>query len=520
MYEPLSDSLKKIAHGTGIAMVGMFLGLVLQFIARLIIARYGLEANYGIFSLALVVLTFATMLACLGLNQGAVRYIAYFRGKGQTAKVHGTTSASLQLATVASIIVGIAIFFSAEAIALNIFHTPDLVSPLRIFAIGIPFFTLINIFAAIFLGFDRVEAQAYFQFILLNILFVLFLSVVILLDLPFITVFYTYLAALILTFIALGIYTIKKLPQPIIFTTGKVDVSVRKELLFFSLPLLGTAMFTMMIFWMDTLMLGYFKVPEVVGLYNAACPLAQFISQPLAAMLLIYTPVATSLYSQNLMAELRRNYTISIKWVVSLTLPIFLVLCLFPEAVLNLLFGSAYITAAPALRILSIGFIIHNLFGPRDSILVALGHPRFIMWSVLAGAIINVALNIILIPPLGIVGAAIASVVSLILIDAILTARVYSLCRAQPLSKNLLKPLMASVVLALLFQFVIGSFVTVSLWMLPLLFVLYYVIYGIAVVFTRSFDREDIALLLEIEKRGGIKAEPIKRILRRVSNYK
>jgi O-antigen/teichoic acid export membrane protein len=516
LYEPLSDSLKKITHGAGIAVVGIFLGLLLGFIARLIIAKYALEANYGIFSLALVVLNFSMILASLGLQQGATRYIAYFRSKEETAGVRGTISASLQLAAAASIIIGIAIFFSAEAIALNIFHASDLALPLRIFAIGIPFFTLINILAAIFLGFDNVEPQTYFQSILLNILFLLFLLAVILLDLPFIAVFYAYLSALILTFVALVLYTVRKLPQPITFTDSKrANFSGRKELLFFSLPLLGTAIFTMILFSMDTLMLGYFKVPEVVGLYNAAYPLAQFISHPLAAMLLIYTPVATGLYSQNLMAELRRNYTILTKWVVSLTLPIFLVLCLFPEAVLNLLFGSAYIAAAPALRILSLGFIILNVFGPCGATLVALGHPRFIMWSALAAAIINVALNIVLIPPLSIVGAAIASAVSLILVDIILTIKVYSLCRAQPLSKNLLKPVIVSIILVFLFQFTIGSFVNVTSWMLPLLFILYYVIYGIATVLTQSFDQEDIALLLEIEKRSGINAEPIKRILRR-----
>ena len=111
MTEPLNDSLKKIARGAGITMVGTVIGLLFGFIARLIIARYGLEANYGIFSLALVVLTFATMLACLGLQQGATRYIAYFRGKEETAKARGTIAVSLQLATAASIIILISRFF-------------------------------------------------------------------------------------------------------------------------------------------------------------------------------------------------------------------------------------------------------------------------------------------------------------------------------------------------------------------------------------------------------------------------
>jgi O-antigen/teichoic acid export membrane protein len=81
MAEPLGDSLKKITRGAGIAMAGMFFGLLLQFIAR-----YGLQANYGIFSLALAILTFATMLACLGLHEGATRCIAYFRGREETLK--------------------------------------------------------------------------------------------------------------------------------------------------------------------------------------------------------------------------------------------------------------------------------------------------------------------------------------------------------------------------------------------------------------------------------------------------
>jgi O-antigen/teichoic acid export membrane protein len=137
------------------------------------------------------------------------------------------------------------------------------------------------------------------------------------------------------------------------------------------------------------------------------------------------------------------------------------------------------------------------------------------MCVTLIAAIVNVLLNIILIPPLGIVGAAVASAVSLILAGIILSLKLYLSWHIQPLSKNLLKPLIASIALALLFRFTIGSFIDVTLWMLPLLFILYYVIYGVVTVLTRSFDQEDIFLLLEIEKRSGINAAPIKKILSR-----
>ena len=515
MLEPLSASLKIIARGTGIALIGTFISLLLGFIIRLTIARYGSEADYGVYSLALMAFIFVTVLACLGLHEGTARYIAYFRSRKDLAKVRGTIAISLKLATVASIIISVALFLSAEAIASNIFHAPDSALALKIFACGVPFLTLINVLVAVFRGFDKVEPFAYFYLILLNVIFLLLLSAVALFNRPFIAVFYAYVAALILTFVALVIYTVKKLPLAVKFSGEEVDSSIRKELLLFSLPVLGSSVISVTIVWAATLILGYLGTPELVGLYNAAYPLSEFISTPLTALVLIYTPVAAGLYSQNMIAELRRNYTILTKWIVSLTLPVFLVLCLFPEAVLGIFFGQPYVAAAPALRILSLSFIIRNLLGPNGNTLLAVGKSRFIMCVTLIAAIVNVLLNIILIPPLGIVGAAIASAVSLIIAGIILSLKLYLSWHIQPLSKNLLKPLIASIALALLFRFTIGSFIDVTLWMLPLLFILYYVIYGAVTVLTRSFDQEDIFLLLEIEKRSGINAAPIKKILSR-----
>ncbi len=515
MVKPLDDSLKKIARGTGIALMGASLGILFDFVSRLIIARYGLQANYGIFSLALVVLQFAAIIAGLGLPQGATRFIAYFRGTGEEAKVRGAISVSLKFSTVASIIIGLAVFFAADTISENIFHTPDLALPLKVFAVGIPFIILISALAAFFRGFDRVEPGVYFQDIALGALTLIPLIIIAAMGLPFVTVFYAYLAAMIIIFIGLATYTARKLPPRIGLTPGKETPPITKELLFFALPLLGSAVMTTIVLQTDTLMLGYFKTAEIVGLYNAAHPLAVFISQPLATMLLIYMPVATGLYSRNLMDELRRNYTVLTKWLVSLTLPLFLVLALFPEAILQLFFGQGYVEAATPLRILSIGFIFSNFLGPNGGTLIALGHPRFIMWTTLATGTMNIVLNAILIPPLGMTGAAIASVISITVVNIVRSAKLYSLSGAQPLSKNLLKPVIISLALAFPIQILASKFITVTWWMLPILFVVYYGIYGLAMLFTKSFDKEDIALLLEIEKRSGLNARRLKKLLRR-----
>ena len=515
MSENVNQSLKKIAKGTCIVFIGSLAGVFLAFIGRLMIARYGTVSEYGVFCLALVILNICVVISSLGLQNGVTRSIAYARGKNENEKIQVFISVSIWLGLAASIILCFILFFASETIAVNIFHEPAFTAPLKIFSIAIPFFTLSSVLVSIFLGFGRVQVKVYFQDILKNVLFPILLLAVILLSLSFTSVFYAYTVSLAIPCLLLVIYTVKYLPSSIKFTAKPTNNAnpVAKELLFFSLPLLGVAMLGMIIAWTDTLMLGSFKSTAEVGLYNAAHPLANFISSPLSALLVIYMPITSRLYAQGLMPEMRRNFAILTKWLCSLTLPLFLILFLFPEIVLNFLFGANYIFAAIALRILSLGYIINNFLGPNGSTLIAIGESKFMMWATAATAILNIGLNIALIPTLGIEGAALASVVAITSINLIRCWKLYSLTKAQPLSKNLIKPTLASLALVFLIYSVSIEFITVTLWMLPLLFILYYAIYGSAILLTKSFDQEDITMLLAIEKWTGINAASIKKFL-------
>lgn len=513
MSEVTNESLKKIGKGTAIALVGAGAGLLLGFITRIVIARFGTESQYGIFLLALAVLSILTLIASLGLQDGASRYIAYFRGKGETSNAQRTISASIQFTTLASIILCLILFFTSDVIATKIFHDSALALPLKIFAFGIPFVTLINVLVSAFRGFDRVQEKVYFQDISRNALFLLLLLPIFFLHLSFTWAFYAYLASVALCTVALGLYTTRRLP--IRLSVKPRASAVGKELLFFSLPLLGVAMLQLIITYTDTLMLGYFKTSDVIGLYNAALPSAQVIGMPMGALLFIYAPILSGLYAQNLMPEIRRNYAIVTKWVFSATFPLFLVLFLFPEAVLNLLFGANYVAASQALRVLSLGFIIVNLLGPNGTTLMVAGKTRFLMWASLAAAGMNVILNIALIPQWGIVGAAVATAISVAFHCIIRHIKVHQLLRVNPLTKNLLKPAIIATTLIVVIYFLGRSFLDVTSWMLPLLFVSFYAIYFMVILFSKSFDKEDIMMLAAIENRVGVNVTPIKKMLKR-----
>jgi len=204
---------------------------------------------------------------------------------------------------------------------------------------------------------------------------------------------------------------------------------------------------------------------------------------------------------------------------VSATLPFFLIISLFPEAVLNVLFGSAYAQAsvALALRILALGMFIHVFLGPNAATLIVMGRTKLNLMDNLIGAITNVSLNLLLIPPLGIIGAAIASTISFAVVNTLKSAQIFRIHQIHPFARNYLKPVVTSVVLIAIIYVLIEVFwiPPITLAMLIALALLFFAVYGVCFVITGSFDEEDVTMLLEIEKMAGIDASWIKRILRR-----
>ena len=490
--------------------------MLLQMVGRITVARYVTQGEYGIYSLAFVLLNAFVIISILGLATGTTRQVAFYRGKGDQSKVRGVVVSSLQIAVISSVFFSLALFFASDLISIELFHSPELSIPLKVFCIAITFFVLIEILSAIFRGFDKAEPSAYFRNLLSNGLFPLLLIAVILLNLQFMAVVYAFVASIVLTFLAFAVYAIREPPLALRGEKSTFVSPVAKELLLFSLPLLAVGMLNHVVMWTDTLMLGYFMVVADVGLYNAALPLANLPLVVLSAATFLYFPLMSQLYAKNQMDEIKRSYVVLTKWIFSATLPIFLIVVLFPEATLNILFGSRYIGAAFALQILSLGFFIHTILGSNAITLVAIGDTRFVVWSLLIALIINIALNIILIPPLGIVGAAIATTSSLATRYLIVSIRLYWLSKMHPFTKNYLKPAIASVVLVLIIYALVTNLVSViPFWLLPVLFVVFLGAYALSILLTRSLDKEDIMMLLTLERRLGLNLTAIKRILGR-----
>ena len=515
-----NSSLHKVAKGSIIVYLGSLMSAFLIFAGRLTIIRYWSQSEYGVFSLALVIITIISFIASLGMVEGTIRSIAYTRGRKDYKKIPELISSSVVISIISSILFGILIFFFSEFIAINFFSDSSLIDPLRVFAIGIPFLTLIDILVSIFRGFGQVKPTVYFQHILINLLFPIFLFVVIFFDKSVINIYYSYVVSTILVSILLLIYIYRYTSPKEVFSVSSALSSTAKKLVSFSLPLLGSTILFMLVLWTDTLLLGVFRSSSDVGLYNAATPLAQFISFPLFSIGLIYMPVLSELYARGKMDEIRRNYSILTKWLSLTVFPLFLIFFLFADTIVTSLFGQEYIFSANALRILSLGYMIHNLSGSNTSTLIGIGENQFILYSTLVVAILNIILNVILIPIWGIEGAAIATAIALFSTNLLKCIKIYSKIGASPLSRNLIIPSIASIGIILLVYFLLRDIITINFFIVILFLLLYYLIFAGTVLFTRSLDKEDLDLLESIEQKAGVRIRFIENIILKFSKNK
>ena len=123
-----------------------------------------------------------------------------------------------------------------------------------------------------------------------------------------------------------------------------------------------------------------------------------------------------------------------------------------------------------------------NFTGPCSATLVAMGRSKFVMFATLSGAILSIALNVLLIPSYSYIGAAIAFVATYAFISITKTLKMYSLGKIIPFGPNLIKPTLLLIAIIVPFYFIFNQYIPVQWWSLIVLFMLTFGIYIISVI--------------------------------------
>lgn len=179
-----------------------------------------------------------------------------------------------------------------------------------------------------------------------------------------------------------------------------------------SIPFLAIGAVGLIYYKTDILMLGWFHPPSEVGVYQVAVQGSMLVAFPVHAIGNVIAPLFARLSGQGDIWKLQDVTRAAARIVVLFSLPIVAVFVLFGGALAALVFGDDFESAHMPLAILALGQLGMTFFGFAGFLLNMTGNERCAAKILIISASMNVVLNIALVPPYGVVGAAIATAIS------------------------------------------------------------------------------------------------------------
>lgn len=187
-----------------------------------------------------------------------------------------------------------------------------------------------------------------------------------------------------------------------------------REWLHVALPLFLIAGMQLLISRMDIILLGAITGREPAGIYTAASRIADLLVFALAAANAVVAPMIAGLYARDDMAGLQRILTLLAKGLLLFTLPLAALVMFFGSSILSL-FGEGYVAGYLPLLILVCSQAVNSLCGPVGFLLAMTGHQMQSLRILALVTVLNIVLNLVLIPSFGMVGAAVATAITVVL---------------------------------------------------------------------------------------------------------
>jgi len=390
---------KRIAGNLFYLLLGGIIASILEFFTEVRLARRLTDQGFGHWSYVQSVIIYLLLIMDMGLAVYGAREIARYREKAGEF-IANIVAMKILLALV------ILLFFSAVIMLL------DMPFEMKILYIGGALLLIPQALNPEFIyqGFERMAGIALWR--ISNFLFYFILVFFLIRDRSSLwTVPYYKAGAGIVSVVILWLLVKKIITLPrfsdLNFKVwpGYIRIAVIMALSFVIINVYHT---------FDTLMLGVFTTPETVGWYNAAYKvILQFVGLAIIVQV-VFGPVFSR--QRDNPAELAGtvNY-FSILLMIIAGLVCGLVF-LMSDQIILLLFEQSYVNAIEILRLLSVSLLFVFIQFIFTSPLLYCGFEKVYLISMFAGAVVNITLNFILIPLFGYVGAAVATIISNVII--------------------------------------------------------------------------------------------------------
>lgn len=381
-------------------------GLLLSYAAHIVLSRsLGLH-GYGQYVVALGWVMVLTLPARLGFDYSALRYVTVYLDRGDKSGLHGFLRVSLWAVAIASFVVGAAMFLVGTAAGRSI----DRPSLLAAATLVLPL-ALLGVLSVAMRIAKRIFASQFYDQVLRPGLLLVLLVGWALLDrerTPASAMMLTTLAALV-ALVALAVHFRRTFAES---WAARPSYAEWRGWFALSIPLLGIALSQEALNQLEIILLGSLSDARAAGLFAAASRLTSLTAFALAAFGIISGPMIASAYHRSDFGELHQITKLTTRLALGFSALVGIVFMIGGRFLLGL-FGPEFTAAYPALLILLLGGLVNASTGVVAYLMTLTGRERPALAIFVAALGLSLVLNLLLIPRLGVVGAAIASTCAL-----------------------------------------------------------------------------------------------------------
>jgi O-antigen/teichoic acid export membrane protein len=431
---------KTIAKAGMLVLFATLAGKLLKLATELVLAHsLGIEA-YGVYTLAMSALLILVQFSSLGLRTGMVRFGAGYYVNKQYTRFQKLLKFSIYCVSAGGAVIGLSLVSLRQYLPNLIANGNYPTSMLYLIGLGLPFYGVLGIVAAAARSQKKIAIYTSLTILGQPLLYLILLWA----SSPFGLAAHTAFLQFIISSAIISFLGMRLLWQP-----NSLQEQVRPEehpltsepsrWLTYSLPLIVIGISYNLLHETDRLMLGYFLGSKYVGLYNAASRLAYLAVIFVNSFSSIFGPMSAGLHEKGELENIRFVYSMTTRWTVVLTLPVATLLILFPEFFLGW-FGKEYHVACSSMVFLTFAYLTSAGTGNTGTLLKMVDHQNIEVINTIATVVLNIALNIVLIPTYGIKGAATATGISIIVIQLVKLIEVKVLLGFTPYKLSFLKP--------------------------------------------------------------------------------
>ncbi len=350
--------------------------------------------GFGQFSFALAFVSLFVIFSNMGISSMIVREFAH--EKEHPEQLYSLISLRIVLVLGTLLLIGISSFFIAQ--------TPDVQMIIFILALFVVINSIIDIFYSFFHARQKMEYEAWFEAAQALAIFGLGAFMLLRFSSPLYFSYGYVLSAMVTLVLVLLFFHWKVLPLAI-----RWDFGVWKKFLKMSWPLAFMGMFGAVYSYTDSVMLGYLGMVKETGWYNAAFRIVMVSLVPAGFIGASFYPALSRFLAES-REKFQKVWNYEIEIMIVLAVPLVVGGITLGGKMIESFYPTDFMPSILAFQILIVQAGLIFLHRPLYDAMIVLNQQKKAFWITMAGAMVNVLLNFILIPRYSLYGAACATV--------------------------------------------------------------------------------------------------------------